>query len=125
MFSVLRTSTSRSIPRCVRGLSTTVAEATAPSSTLATYPYHVPRNTRGNLPVYSDVRNNGGRYLVLVRNVEGSVEALVKNMKQQLFEPGSEEASKLKIEISQSKHLVITGGRWQRQVVEFLKQKGF
>jgi large subunit ribosomal protein L49 len=71
------------------------------------------------------VRNNGGRYLVLIRNVEGNVNALVKHLKQQLFEPGSEEAARLKIEVNQSKHLVITGGHWQKQVVEFLKQKGF
>lgn len=35
------------------------------------YPYFVPRNSRGNLPVYTDVRNGGTRYLVLVRNVDG------------------------------------------------------
>ena len=36
------------------------------------YPYFVPRNTRGNLPVYTDVRNGGTRYLVLVRNIDGN-----------------------------------------------------
>jgi len=36
-------------------------------------PYYVPRNNRGNLPVYSDIKNAGGRYLVLIRNVEGDI----------------------------------------------------
>jgi Mitochondrial large subunit ribosomal protein (Img2) len=36
------------------------------------YSYFVPRNTRGNLPVYTDIRNGGTRYLVLVRNVDGN-----------------------------------------------------
>ncbi|KAH9001497.1 hypothetical protein EDB92DRAFT_1827022 [Lactarius akahatsu] len=38
-------------------------------------PYFVPRNTRGSLPVYSDVRNGGTRYLISVRNVEGNIKA--------------------------------------------------
>ena len=36
--------------------------------------YFVPRNSQGNLPVYTDVRNNGARHFVLVRNVDGSAE---------------------------------------------------
>lgn len=38
------------------------------------YPYFVPRNTRGSLPVYTDVRNAGGRYMVLIRNIEGNAD---------------------------------------------------
>ena len=34
--------------------------------------YHIPRNSRGSLPVYSDIRNGGTRYQVLVRNVQGN-----------------------------------------------------
>ena len=33
--------------------------------------YIVPRNGQGSLPVYTDIRNAGSRYLVLVRNIEG------------------------------------------------------
>jgi len=40
--------------------------------TMVSHSYFVPRNTKGNLPVYTDVRNAGGRYLVLVRNIEGN-----------------------------------------------------
>jgi hypothetical protein len=47
------------------------------SSTTVTHPYFVPRNTKGNLPVYTDVRNAGGRYLVLIRNVEGNAAVCV------------------------------------------------
>lgn len=36
-------------------------------------PYSVARNSQGSLPVYSDIRNGGSRYLVLVRNVKGNV----------------------------------------------------
>lgn len=45
-----------------------------PRPKLVQYPYYVPRNTRGSLPVYSDIRNNGTKILVLIRNVEGNVE---------------------------------------------------
>jgi Mitochondrial large subunit ribosomal protein (Img2) len=40
-------------------------------SNAARLPYHVIRNSRGSLPVYSDIRNAGTRYLVQVRNIEG------------------------------------------------------
>ena len=35
--------------------------------------YYVPRNSRGNLPVYSDIKNAGSRPLVHIRNVEGNI----------------------------------------------------
>lgn len=37
------------------------------------YPYFVPRNSKGSVPVYSDIRNNHTKHLTLIRNVEGSV----------------------------------------------------
>jgi len=36
-------------------------------------PYSVQRNSRGSIPVYTDIRNAGTRYLVLIRNIEGNV----------------------------------------------------
>ncbi|KAF8905982.1 mitochondrial large subunit ribosomal protein-domain-containing protein [Gymnopilus junonius] len=87
--------------------------------------YHVPRNTRGNLPVYSDVRNGGGRYLVLIRNIEGNVDALGKDLTGSLFAEGSYEASRLNVQNSHSKHLIISGGRWKNEVIEWLKKRGF
>lgn len=75
------------LPRPIRSLrnySEQIAEGTrdgpsnpaqqVPRPKLVQYPYYVPRNTRGSLPVYSDIRNNGTRVLVLIRNVEGNVE---------------------------------------------------
>ena len=35
--------------------------------------YYVRRNTRGSIPVYTDVRMNN-RYLTIIRNVEGKLE---------------------------------------------------
>ena len=54
------------------------ATSSAPHAPLAAqstpqHPYFVPRNSRGSLPVYSDIRNGGTRYLVLVRNVHGNI----------------------------------------------------
>lgn len=36
-------------------------------------PYFIHRNSRGSIPVYTDIRNAGTRYLVQIRNVEGNV----------------------------------------------------
>ena len=83
MLGLLRRQAAFHIPRNTRRLSDVVAaNSPASGSTLAdapipkktvTHSYFVPRNTKGNLPVYTDVRNAGGRYLVLIRNVEGNV----------------------------------------------------
>ncbi|KIM49280.1 hypothetical protein M413DRAFT_438461 [Hebeloma cylindrosporum] len=127
------------IPRNARRLSeVVVASSLASGSTVAhpphptsssspskTHSYFVPRNTKGNLPVYTDVRNAGGRYLVLIRNVEGNVSALAKDLSNSLFEQDSDAAARLKIQINQSKHLTITGGRWKNEVLEWLRREGF
>lgn len=71
MYSALR---NLAIPlRTLRHYGTQTAvtvESLRPPSTQ--YSYFVPRNTRGNLPVYTDVRNGGTRYLVMIRNVDGN-----------------------------------------------------
>ena len=67
--SVLRLSRSITLPG-IRNLAQ-VAVSTTPAQQL--HPYFIPRNTRGNLPVYTDIRNGGTRYLVLLRNVDGNV----------------------------------------------------
>lgn len=103
-------------------------------------PYHIPRNSQGSLPVYSDVRNAGSRYLILVRGVQGNVnvgqqpgrltplsdllQALAQDLGQTLYEPGSQEAARLRIKITQSNHLVLSGGN-KKRVVEWMLDKGF
>lgn len=37
------------------------------------YPYFVPRNSLGSLPVYTDIRNGGTRYTVLIKNIQGDL----------------------------------------------------
>ena len=117
---------------------------TQPQTASLQYPYFVPRNSRGNLPVYTDVRNGGSRYQVLVRNVEGNasvspfslqdhlwvkpsrgIQILAKHLAESLFEGNTPEASRMKIEVVRSKHLVVAGGHWKNEVVEWLRQKGF
>jgi hypothetical protein len=41
--------------------------------TAVEYPYFVPRNSNGCVPVYSDFKSNKTREITLIRNVEGSV----------------------------------------------------
>lgn len=62
-----------------RPLSASRAYSAAPLATPAPqntvrYPYYVPRNSRGSLPVYTDIRNGGSRFLISVRNVQGNVD---------------------------------------------------
>ncbi|KAG6889712.1 hypothetical protein C0992_004341 [Termitomyces sp. T32_za158] len=88
------------------------------------YPYFVPRNTRGSLPVYTDVRNGGTRYLVLVRNVDGKPDALASDIARNLFPKDSPEAARIQVDVQRS-HIIIKGGRWKNDVVKFLQEKGF
>ncbi|KAF8910786.1 ribosomal protein L49/IMG2 [Mucidula mucida] len=82
--------------------------------------YHVARNSRGSLPVYSDVRNAGSRYLVYIRNVDGNVADLVNDLTTTLFPESS-----AKISTVRNRHVVIQGGRCKDSVMEWLASKGF
>ena len=53
------------------------------------------------------------------------MQALAKDLSSSLFEQDSDATARLKIQINQSKHLTITGGRWKNEVLEWLKSKGF
>jgi len=53
------------------------------------------------------------------------MQALAKDLSSSLFEHDSDAATRLKIQIKQSKHLEITGGRWKNEVLEWLKKGGF
>ncbi|KLO14208.1 hypothetical protein SCHPADRAFT_826813 [Schizopora paradoxa] len=104
----------------------TTAPSDGPTKASATsLPYSVARNSQGSLPVYSDIRNGGSRYLVLVRNVKGNVNALRDDLIASLFQPGSPEAARLKVAIPRSDTLVLTGGRWKHRILDWLRLKGF
>jgi large subunit ribosomal protein L49 len=52
-------------------------------------------------------------------------QALANDIKTSLFPQGSPEAERLKLDIIRQRHLVLRGGKWKHNVVEWLKQKGF
>ncbi|TEB35967.1 hypothetical protein FA13DRAFT_1787424 [Coprinellus micaceus] len=117
--------------RCARFLSQVAGAAAGDAQTLAPppsavvkHPFFVPRNSNGNLPVYSDIRNGGTRLLVTIRNVDGNASALAKDLKESLFEAGSEAARQMKVRTNHQ-HVVVQGGRWSQEVQEWLKAKGF
>ncbi|KAI0721643.1 mitochondrial large subunit ribosomal protein-domain-containing protein [Cerioporus squamosus] len=108
--------------RQARLYSQVAQHATSPTSTL---PYLVRRNTRGSIPVYTDIRNGGTRYLVLIRNVEGNADALADDLARTLFPAGSSEAERIRVQTVHQKHVVVSGGRWKYDVIRWLAQRGF
>lgn len=88
-------------------------------------PYFVPRNTRGSLPVYSDLRNGGTRYLISVRNVEGNIKALADDLIRDLSNPASPESTRLNTRITRSNHLVLSGLSRKHAVLDWLVSHGF
>ncbi|KAH9039051.1 hypothetical protein EDB84DRAFT_1268102 [Lactarius hengduanensis] len=92
-------------------------------------PYFVPRNTRGSLPVYSDVRNGGTRYLISVRNVEGNIKAsdpaLADDLIRDLSNPVSPESTRLNARITRSNNLVLSGLSRKHAVLDWLVSHGF
>ncbi|KAG6820558.1 hypothetical protein H0H93_015078 [Arthromyces matolae] len=97
----------------------------APATSTLRYPYFVNRNSRGNLPVYSDIRNGGTRYVVVVRQIDGNPDALASDIQRNLFPKDSPEASRIQVKVQPTKHIFITGGRWRNEVTQFLQEKGF
>ncbi|KAG6334557.1 hypothetical protein ID866_4533 [Astraeus odoratus] len=88
-------------------------------------PYFVRRNSRGSLPVYTDIRNGRTRYLIQIRNVEGQVQALANELRASLFQADSLEAAKLRIRVHDQRHVLLSGGRWKADVMSWLAAKGF
>ncbi|KAI0256469.1 ribosomal protein L49/IMG2, partial [Lactifluus subvellereus] len=87
--------------------------------------YFVPRNSRGSLPVYSDVRNGGTRYLISVRNVEGSIKALADDLLRDLSNSTSPAPTVVKVRITGSNHLMLSGLRRKQAVLDWLVRHGF
>ncbi|KAI0295562.1 hypothetical protein BC826DRAFT_909067 [Russula brevipes] len=85
-------------------------------------PYFVPRNSRGSLPIYPDIRNGGSRYLISVRNVEGNIKALADDLLRDLSDPKS---PLVKARITRSKHLVLSGLRQKHAVLDWFIRHGF
>ena len=104
-------------------------------------PYFVRRNSRGSLPVYSDIRNGATRYLIQIRNVQGRVnvshhlpaprsrphpsQSLAEDLKQSLFDANSPHAQRLTVKVQHQRHIVLSGGRFKRDVMAWLTAKGF
>ncbi|KAG1819560.1 ribosomal protein L49/IMG2 [Suillus subaureus] len=87
--------------------------------------FFIPRNSRGSLPVYTDIRNGGTKYIISIRNVQGKLDSLANDLKQSLFSHNSPQASRLKVQVIAQRHLVISGGRWKNDVINWLTSKGF
>ena len=104
--------------------------------------YFVPRNTNGNLPVYSDIRNNGTRYLVLIRGVNGQAhvsfllsplssdltpvfQVLAQELRTSLFRSSSSKLARAKVGVEHGKNIVIAGKAEKNEVIEWLKTRGF
>ncbi|KAL9714990.1 hypothetical protein Ac2012v2_001650 [Leucoagaricus gongylophorus] len=87
--------------------------------------YFVPRNTNGNLPVYSDIRNNGTRYLVLIRGVNGQAHVLAQELRTSLFRSSSSKLARAKVGVEHGKNIVIAGKAEKNEVIEWLKTRGF
>ncbi|KAI6118759.1 mitochondrial large subunit ribosomal protein-domain-containing protein [Pisolithus croceorrhizus] len=103
----------------------TLSQAAATPPSHVQRPYFVRRNTHGSLPVYTDIRNGGTRYLVQIRNVEGQAQVLANELKASLFGPNSPATAKLGVRVHGRRHIIITGGRWKVDVMAWLASRGF
>ncbi|KAI0736941.1 ribosomal protein L49/IMG2 [Fomitopsis betulina] len=87
--------------------------------------YHVPRNARGSIPVYTDIRNAGSRHLTLIRNIEGDANALAQDLQSSLHPKGSYEARRMRVHVLHNKHVALAGGLWKNEVIRWLVGRGF
>lgn len=86
--------------------------------------YFVPRNSLGSVPVYTDTRMHN-KLCTLVRNVEGNVEKLAADLQHSLFPADAPEAARLRVAAVRSRHVVLTGGHYKKEVLEWLHARGF
>lgn len=127
-----------------RCYSQALAAAPPEQAKVVQHPYFVRRNSQGSVPVYTDVRMHN-KYCTLIRNVEGNVEVrsstvcvpavpltcclahqqLAAELKQSLFQPGTLEAERVKFNIVRGRHIVLTGGHFKKELLEWLTSKGF
>ena len=52
-------------------------------------------------------------------------QALAADLKKTLFKPESPEAQRLRVETRRNRHIVLTGGKWKREVFEWRQSRGF
>ncbi|KAJ3728745.1 hypothetical protein EV361DRAFT_926803 [Lentinula raphanica] len=111
----------RSLPAATRSLSSPTHQS------VVHHKYFVPRNSNGSLPVFTDVRNGGTRLLLTIRNIDGNIPVLAKDLSDSLSSTGSPEASTLKFRVQNGKHLIIQGGsgRLKHNIIDWLMRKGF
>lgn len=127
-----------------------LVDATASQKkTAIQYPYFVPRNSNGAVPVYSDFKNQKSRNLTLIRNIEGNVnvrttlswletrlttviliQALKEDLVATLFPNTPDmrawnEKLRNNIRVHQNRHIVIQGDRWVNHVHKWLLARGF
>ncbi|EKM82816.1 hypothetical protein AGABI1DRAFT_111384 [Agaricus bisporus var. burnettii JB137-S8] len=86
--------------------------------------YFVPRNANGNLPVYTDIRNNGTRDLTLIRNVQGEAYVLATDIRITLFRCANPKKAVAKVETN-GQEIVITGAKWKDPIIKWLEERGF
>ena len=118
------------------------SNATSGPASSSQHPYLVPRNSRGSLPVYSDVRNGGSRYLISIRNVEGNIKVcdptprdrspliritkvLADELLRDLSDPKLIGPTHINARITRSNHLVLSGLRRKQVVLDWLVRHGF
>ncbi|KAN0124075.1 hypothetical protein V8E52_002565 [Russula decolorans] len=101
------------------------SDATSSPASSSHHPYLVPRNSRGTLPVYSDARNGGSRYLISIRNVEGNIKALADELLRDLSDANLIGPTLIKARVIRSNHLVLSGLRRKQVVLDWLVRHGF
>ena len=52
-------------------------------------------------------------------------QTLRNDLASSLFEPGSDQTARLKAVIHRQDTIILTGGRWKQNVMDWLQQKGF
>ncbi|KAJ2722958.1 mitochondrial large ribosomal subunit [Coemansia sp. Benny D115] len=108
------------IPRAFNSTATAAAVETTSETAaqkLVQYPYFIRRTRFHSLPVYRKVKNGGTRKLIIIRRIEGDIEALRTDLAEAL--QGAPVAVR-----KVSQQVVVTGDR-MNDVRAWLSSKGF
>lgn len=79
--------------------------------------YTIARTVNKGLPVYSDIKNGGTRYLTIIRRIEGDPTALMKDILADF--PLAE------VSVKSNTQQVVIKGQYVNEIKEWLIVKGF
>lgn len=133
--SLRRAALARPLAPWVSGIRFSSSSAPEPEENIVPirYSYFVPRVgvNANNLPVYTDLRHQGNKWLTVIRKIDGDVHLLCSDLFESFgwgdpFNKKNKYASMVeRVTNTNGTRMIVLRGNFVREVNEWLEQRGF